>query len=271
MRARAPKAIAALSTLALLIVVPATASAQADAAKPVDKPTAAAQPIPTHEVKAKPGSRFGVTEQGPFSESTTVRGKIDTDLTGVWLLVSNVEVAPGKFRNFPQILKVAKSDKGPVFHLLDVQLPESITASVKAAKVDRWQPTPEMRKTLASDYAKLPLVKEKTIQEMMFDKITYELADPAHYAELGQNEAKLDKALQGSKFAMRMTENYRPRELPKDVAITQLAQRVTIYGFKKVDKDTMEGEQLAGFIAVGMGTPLPFTFNGPFTMYRLAS
>lgn len=269
MRARAQRAGAVLSILVFLIGAPAGALAEATAA-----PTPAAsgaQPIPTHEVKAKPGSRFGTVEQKPFAESTVVNGKVDADMTGVWLLVSNVEVAPGKFRNFPQIIKVAKGASGPEFHLLDLQLPDSITAAVKAAKVDRWQPDAAMLKSLAADWSKLPPWKDKTIQEMMFDKITFELFDPAHYSSFGTDEGKLDKAIQGSKFALRMTENYRPRELPKDVAITQLAQRVTIYGFKKVGKDTMEGEQLAGFIAVGMGTPLPFSFNGPFTMYRLAS
>jgi hypothetical protein len=52
--------------------------------------------------------------------------------------------------------------------------------------------------------------------------------------------------------------------------VTQLAQRVSIYGVKKTDKDMLQGEQLTGFIAVGIAVPLPFTFNGPFVMYRLA-
>lgn len=257
----------------LLLVSPAVSRGEGDAAtKADDKPASdVAKPVPTEQVKSKPGSRFGVVEAGPFDETTLVRGKIDTDLKGVWLLVANIEVAPGKFRNFPQLLKITTGDKGPEFHLLDVKLPENIDKSVKEAKQDKWQPTAEMRKSLAAQWSELPLAKEKTINDFMYDKVKYELTAPDHYGELGQKSDKIDKALGDTKFGVRITENYRPREIPKDVPVTQLAQRVTIYGVKKADKDTLQGEQLTGFIAVGIATPLPFTFNGPFVMYRLAS
>jgi hypothetical protein len=256
----------------LLVGVPSESCGEGDAAKKADESASGApKPIPTEQVKAKAGSRFGVVEAGPFEESTLVRGKVDADLSGVWLLVANLEVAPGKFRNFPQLLKVTSGDKGPQFHLLDVKWPEDIDKSVKEAKASKWQPTPEMRKSLAAQWSTLPIAKEKTINDFMYDRVKYELTAPDHYSEFGAKDEKLDKTLGDSKFGLRITEDYRPRELPKDVPVTQLAQRVTIYGVKTVDKNTLQGEQLTGFVAVGIATPLPFTFNGPFVMYRLAS
>lgn len=258
---------------ALLVLGGSTISrAQGDAGKePADKaPSDVVKPVPTEQVKSKPGSRFGVVEAGPFDETTLMRGKIDADLKGVWLLVANIEVAPGKFRNFPQLLKITIGDKGPEFHLLDVKLPEDIDKSVKNAKADRWQPSAEMRKSLAAQWSQLPLAKEKTINDFMYERVKYELTAPDHYGELGAKDEKLDKTLADSKFGVRITESYKPRELPKDVPVTQLAQRVSIYGVKKTDKDMLQGEQLTGFIAVGIAVPLPFTFNGPFVMYRLA-
>jgi hypothetical protein len=266
--------VAPASVIAALLFLgaPAVSGGEADAGtKPDDKPPShVAKPVPTEQVKSKAGSRFGVVEAGPFAETTLVRGKVDADLKGVWLLVANLEVAPGKFRNFPQLFKITDGGKGPEFHLLDVKLPENIEKSVQEAKHNRWQPTEEMRKSLAAQWSKLPLAKEKTINDFMYDRVKYELTAPDHYGELGAKDEKLDKALGDTKFSVRVTENYRPRELPKDVPVTQLAQRVSIYGVKKADKDMLQGEQLTGFIAVGIATPLPFTFNGPFVMYHLA-
>jgi hypothetical protein len=247
-------------------------SAESGTAKKADDSAAngIAKPVPTEQVKSKPGSRFGVVEAGPFQETTVVRGKVDADLTGVWLLVANLEVVPGKFRNFPQLFKITNGDNGPEFHLLDVKLPEDIDKSVKAAKAERWPPTAEMRKSLAAQWSKLPLAKEKTINDFLYERVQYELTAPDHYGELVPKDEKLDKTLADSKFGVRITESYRPRELPKDVAVSQVAQRVSIYGVKKADKETLHGEQLTGFVAVGIAMPLPFTFSGPFVMYRLA-
>jgi hypothetical protein len=79
----------------------------------------------------------------------------------------------------------------------------------------------------------------------------------------------MNKVLEGSKFAMRITENYKPHELPPDTKVAQLAQRITVYGVKKTEKDVLSGDHALGFVAIGP-LPIPLEFPGSFVMYRLA-
>lgn len=216
-------------------------------------------------------------EAGPIAETTTVRGKIDTDLKGVWLLVARIELAPGKFKSFPQIIKINQGKDGPQFNLLDVKLPEEIDKSVFDANnmtLSRWAPSDEMREKLAKSWAKLPHHKLKTMDDFLYNKIEYTLVAPDGYADIlgpGANTSPgLTNVLKESRFMLKVLEKYKPRQLPANSRVTQLMSRTTIYGVKTVEKGVLKGENSLGFYAAGAGTPLPMTFVGPFEMYRLA-
>ena len=78
------------------------------------------------------------------------------------------------------------------------------------------------------------------------------------------------KLLDGSKVAVRIDEAYQPRDLGPDSRVAQMISRSTIYAVKSVDANLIAGTQSMSLIAVGASSPIPYTFNGPFTMYRLA-
>jgi hypothetical protein len=222
----------------------------------------------------KSGSPFGLADAGPFAEQTTVQGKITVDLTGVWLLVARAELAPGKFKTFPQLLQITKGKSGPEFHLLDVQFPDQMEQSQSQANktLAAWEPSTDTLKLLGKDWSKLPKAKQKTIEEPLYYKIDYLVASPDNYADAFTTRSELtQKVFDGSKVGMKIVEDYKPRELPPDSHVAQLIRRTTFYGVKTEEKDLIKGDITAGFLAAGAGTPLPYQFNGSFAMYRIAS
>jgi hypothetical protein len=202
-------------------------------------------------------------------------GQVEVDLRGIWLLIAYAEVVSGKFKSFPQLLKVTRGEAGPDFHLLDVRFPDALAKQIKEANLKtltKWLPTPEERKMLGENWSQLPPAGEKFLDEFLFDKIAYTLVTPEHYSvEFAKTNEALDKILANSVFAMSVVEDYRPREMEPNARISQLARRSTIYGVKSVDGSEIRGELRVGFIAMGAGMPIPYEFSGPFVMYRLAT
>jgi len=270
-----------LATAIVCAVVPARAQEGAAPTPPAAAATPpAAAPPAAAPAGATPGAEAAVPgpgdlmDQEPFAETTTVQGKLDTDLQGVWLLVAHAQVAKDKFKNFTQMFKVTKGKEGLEFHLLDVRLPANVDASLHDAvrTLTAWVPSADDLKQLGNEWSHLPPAKQKTRQEFLYQKLEYLIAAPKDYAvAFPQRGELIDKALANSKFAMKIEEIYRPRPASTKFAGAQVMERKSYYGATTVDKQVIKGDMITGFVAAGAGTPLPLDFTGPFTMYRLAS
>ena len=269
-----------LAALALVLIASGGARAQAPANQPANvTPVAAATtsgragtPAAVAGTPALPGpAPEDIVDQGPFAEATTVSGKVDIELKGVWLLVGSAEVAPGKFESFPQLLRITAGKSGYEVHLLDVHLPDAIKQSFLETRktMTRWVPSEDARKTLAADWSKLPPTKRKARNELVFGQMHYLIASPADYTHtfLKPSESTAN-VLKDSKLAIQITEDYVPRPVPPDV--WQVARRTSLYGVRTVDENELKGDMSAAFLATGAGTPLPLDFHGTFIMYRLA-
>jgi len=245
------------------VAAPPTAAAAAPPTAGAATPAAASAP--------EPGD---IVDQEPFDETTTVKGKIETNLQGVWLLVAMGEVAKGKYKNFPQLLHVTKGKQGLEFHLLDVRWPESVNRSLLEAKqtLAAWVPSEETLKLLSQDWSHLPTIKQKARDEFLFFKINYLVASPKDYSEaFSQRSDYINKALDNSKLAIKIVEDYRPRPASTKFHGAQVMRRTSYYGAKTITPNGIKGDSITGFVAAGAGTPLPLDFLGTFAMYRLAS
>jgi hypothetical protein len=244
----------------------ATAQPAANATKP-----AAAAGTPVNDP-----NQFGIAEQGPFEEKTTIEGKIETDLQGVWLLIAYPEIIAGKqkYRSFTQILKISQGKDGLEIHIVDAKLPDDIEKPLEEANrktMVQWVPSAEVLQSMGKNWSKYPLAKTKNIMEFLYGKVTFTVSAPDKYDTVyPQRNEKINKALEGSKFSIWIVEDYKPRDLPPDTRISQLMRRTTVYGAKSVEKDVIKGDLSLGFMAAGGGFPLPFEFVGTFTMYRIA-
>jgi len=47
-------------------------------------------------------------------------------------------------------------------------------------------------------------------------------------------------------------------------------ERKSVYVVRSANDSVLEGKQFTGFVAAGPGVPIPITFVGPFSLYRLA-
>jgi hypothetical protein len=255
----------AAMVLALVLAVPAASSAEEGAAKK----EAASQQKPNGRPRVPPAPA------GPFEESTSVEGKIESDLQGVWLLVTTAQIAPGKYKTFPELLKITNGKQGPEFHLLDVRMPEDVQASITKANrtLSSWTPSEKTRKALGQKWAELPKAKEKSIQEFLYGRIEYSVVAPDKFDQVFvKRNPVLDNVLKGSLFGIKVVEDYKPRHnIPPGASVSQLIERQTVYGVKSAQDGIVKGDHILGFVAAGMGTPIPMQFAGPFTMYRLAS
>jgi hypothetical protein len=243
-----------------------------DAAEPAHEasegsPSAASQDQP------KPAATpIGLAKVGPYEESTKVHGKVDAKLDGVWLMVTHAEIGQGRFKTFPQLLRIQNGEEGPEFHVLDVRLPEDVDEAVEQAnkKLEAWEPTTEARKKLAGRWSHLPKYEEKDLSGFIYDKVVFELVSPDQYRSVLGSGPKFDSVLEGSDFSLRVVENYKARKLPPNVKIGQVMQRNTIYAVRSVGESSVKGTIMLGFLTAGVGSPVPLEFGGSFVMYRLA-
>jgi hypothetical protein len=260
-------------TAALALLAPTLTRAEGPSA--TTPPAATAPTAGQAQAAATPAHRtFPPVEAGPIAEDTTVQGKPATDLQGVWLLVVNIETAPGRPKTFPELFKVSAGKNGPVFNLLDVRLPDDVAQAINTANRTGhpWQPDDAALKTLRQNWSTLPPAKLKTLEEFLYAKIHYKVLAPDHYDQASKgSDATADRVLKDSKLALMIEEEYKPRDLGPDSRVAQLMARNSMYGVKQVDKDTLKGDGATGFIAAGSGMPLPFKFAAPFVMYRLSA
>jgi hypothetical protein len=213
-----------------------------------------------------------------INETTKVYGKIPVDLSGTWLLVGHTRMAEGKFRTYPQLLRITrKGDADFTVNLLDVQLPKEMNKAVKAGneKLTAWTPSPEEVERLAKEWSKLPPSTDKDKDVMAGDvayaQMNYDIAAPDKFAEaFPKQDDPLKNLLADSGFTIYVVEGYRPLPVPEGKNVGQLIQRKTVYAVRKAGEKVLEGPQLTGFLAAGLTAPLPFSFGGNFSMYRLA-
>ena len=274
-----------LATLVLVLIGSAGARAEDQGAQAANGTPAAAAttPSPAGPVTGAPGAVAAtplppgmvpgdIVEQGPIEELTEVFGKIDPKLKGVWLLVASAEVAPGKYKNFPQLLKITEGKSGLEFHILDVRLPDAIQQSFLETRrsMALWVPSEEARKTLAADWSKLPAAKQKARDEFLFGHIRYVISTPSEYMTAFPKRSEvMEKVLEGSKLALAITEDFQPR--PPRPNGSQVARRTSVYGAREIGKNEIKGDMFTAFLAMGAGSPLPLDFHGTFVMYRIAS
>jgi len=211
----------------------------------------------------------------PITQTSTQSGKLKTDLSGVWLLVVNVPLAPNKFKTFPQLFKVSKGADGTTFQLLDVLLPDDIANAVKSSnrRFEAWQPDAATLKTLQESWAKLAPAKEKPIDEFLYQQINYTIVAPDKYGDVfAKRDDALDKILKSSAdhFTVMVEEKYQPRDLGPNSRVAQVMGRNAIYGVTSEEKDKIKGEAFTDFIVAGPGFPMPYKLLSPFVMYRIA-
>ncbi|MGH3580031.1 MAG: hypothetical protein ACRERC_21130 [Candidatus Binatia bacterium] len=255
---------AVAAALSMLLLLPAGAGAQMPTTAPAKPPA----PMPSTI------EGFGSVAAKPFTEATRVVGSVTADLSGVWLLLAYTEIGSGKAKTFPQLLKITKGADGPEINLVDVRWPPAMKESLRQANnrtLEAWAPSAEERATLAKSWATLPKQEQKFLDDFHFAKIDYTLIAPDRYGDTLKSDELLNKVLADSKFALKIEEQYYPRDLGElNSRVSQLASRTTIYAFKSSTDTEWKGEQVLGFVAAGAGTPLPLNFSGPFVMQRLA-
>jgi len=247
----------------------------------------AATGVPAQEVVPTPPA--GVSKQAPkvrgtkpppapvvpITQTSSQSGSVKADLKGVWLMVVNVPLAPGKFKTFPQLFKVTAGKDGPTFELLDVLLPADIAESVKSANKSfaAWQPDAAALNTLRQSWSKLEPAKMKAIDELLYQQINYTTVAPDKYGDVfARRDETTDKVLKASAdhFVVMIEEKYQPRDLGENSRAAQLMGRTAVYGATSVEKDKIKGDAFTNFIVAGPGFPMPYKLLSPFVMYRLA-
>ncbi|TMA69004.1 MAG: hypothetical protein E6J77_28520 [Deltaproteobacteria bacterium] len=214
-----------------------------------------------------------------FEEKITVEGNVPIGLGGVWFLVAQTHLAEGRYRTFPELLRVSQGNHaGLGIHLLDVSLPEKIAEAVKTAnkQFTPWTPSAAELTALARRWSKLPRAPKKDpTTDLLLGQVLFTVAAPERFEQVfpRQDEA-LKHVLTDSAVSLQIVENYRPLPVPPQpsgVVITQVMERKSIYGVKKVSSAVLEGDHVTGFIAAGPGFPIPLNFRGTFRMYCLTS
>lgn len=257
------------AAVGLLLAATAGRAEDTTATAPVAAATPAAAAAVSPRIKPPPAPVV------PITESSSLSGKLKTDLKGVWLLVVNVPLAPGKFKTFPELFKVTPGENGPTFHLLDVLMPGDIGAAVASAnrRFEAWQPDAATLNTLRQNWSKLEPAKMKAIDELLYQQINYTVVAPDKYGEVfARRDETLDKILKSSAdhFALMVEEKFQPRDLGENSRVAQVMGRNAIYGVTSVEKDKIKGDALTDFIVAGPGYPMPYKLLSPFVMYRLA-
>src|SRR5438034_11828023 len=78
-----------------------------------------------------------------FEEKITVEGNVPIGLGGVWFLVAQTHLAEGRYRAFPEFLRVSQgNDSGLGIHLLDVSLSGEMGGAGKMANKHLTPSTP---------------------------------------------------------------------------------------------------------------------------------
>lgn len=218
----------------------------------------------------------------PFEEKTTVQGTVPLDLSGVWFVVAHARMAKDpsveKYRTFPQLIRIEpKADGSLNMHLLDVRLPGKLGPTIKALndKLEPWQPSPDDLKLITKELPRLKPVPDKdkdvVAGDVAFAQVQFTVASPDRYAEVfPRQDPSMADALSETAFMLQVVESYRGLPLPQGSNVAPLMQRNSIYGVRNAAANLLEGRQVLGFIAAGIGQPIPISVAGNFRMYRVA-
>ena len=213
----------------------------------------------------------------PFPQETRVVGKAPADLGGAWFLYAQAQFTAGKSRALPpQLITATPGGEGGLqMKVLDVQLPKSIYEPYQNGnrQPQAWEPTPQDVALLRKEWAKLPPATDKDWRksEKEYERVEFTVVSPDKYAEaFADQSSEIHQAIDGSPYALVISEHYRPHPVPAGENVAQALLRKTIYVVRKRSDSLVEGKQFTGYVAAGAGVPLPINTSGPFRLYRLA-
>jgi len=211
-----------------------------------------------------------------YVETTTVDGDIPLDLSGVWLVIADMQLPQEKMNSVPELLTASRKDgAGLTLHILDVRLPAAIDDAIKAAtkKSTRWEPTQKDLGMLSKEWSQLPRPTTRDVKagDVVYGQVDFTLVTPEHYdARFAARKNALSSVLAESAFALEIVERYKPQTLAPGERVAQVMERRSVYGIRKAGDRMIEGKQATGYLAAGPTAPLPLSFSGPFRMYRLS-
>src|SRR5262249_43294720 len=148
----------------------------------------------------------------PIEETTTLKGKVPFDLSGVWFVVPHLHMAKDpnadKTRTMPEIIRVTyEKDGTPTFRLLDARLPPKMAATIKGLndKLQPWNPTEDDLKELAKAYPRMKATPDKdkdiVAGDVAYSQVLYTVAGTDAYADVfPRQDAVMTDLLADSKF-----------------------------------------------------------------------
>ena len=114
--------------------------------------------------------------------------------------------------------------------------------------------------------------KDIVAGDVAYAQVLYTVALPDTYTEVyPQQDPAMKDMLSETAFTIQVMENYRGLPLPPGSNVAPLMQRNTIYGVRNAGPNLLEGKQVVGFIAAGIGQPIPIGTAGAFRMYKIGS
>ena len=212
-----------------------------------------------------------------FPQATRVHGKVPVNMSGAWFLYAQAQFPGDKTRALqPELWTVSqKGEQDVAFRLLDVELPKSIDESYRAGnrQPKAWEPSAADIALLRKQWSKLPPATNKDVHksDVAYGTVDVTVASPEKYGEVfAGGDPGIEEALKGSMFALQVVERFRPLPMPPGENIAQVMERKSVYVVRSANDSVLEGKQFTGFVAAGPGVPIPITFVGPFSLYRLA-
>jgi hypothetical protein len=229
-----------------------TPNAPAQPAANATKPAAASSTPPSDP------RQIGIAEQGPFEESTTIQGNIETDLQGIWLLIAYPEIIAGKekYRSFAQLIKVSKGKDG-------LSSTFSSTSSCRTMSPrhsdDANRKTTPLRRPArdagrTGQSATLPPPRPRIRVPVRQDHAHGGGAGQVDVRSHPQRNEKVNKAPDGKVQHVDRRGSQAARAAP-DTRISQLMRRTTISRRqRRAEKDVIKGDVSLGFLAAATGS-----------------
>ncbi len=213
------------------------------------------QQTATPEIDRSPGSTAVATPvRTPSPESVTQAfGAIPEDLAGLWLMVTQAQVAPNKVRNNFQFYRIQHVENRWTFQRLEKPKHIESLAPLIAAQAEStpFWPTERQLKKLRADREQLVTLPAYP------ESATFQVVHLRSKEEI-PSQPPPPPAAAGAKLAIEFLE--------RTESSTSLSA-VSFY-VKKMEKDRMEGDIHALTLVAGMGV-VPIITPGKFVMYRI--
>jgi hypothetical protein len=188
----------------------------------------------------------------PFGETTEVKGKIDYDLAGLWLVSENHDLKAGKMYPLIQLYRISKDDKGSLqVNLIDWALPDPVAAALKQAqqKQEKWVPSESDLQAIARKLETDPPAIDPRRRARHIVSLAKDL----------DSSSRAAKASAGSIFAI--------QSLFQPAAKPPYGQS---YYVKKVSENEISGDFTMGSVPESpIGFPLPVGTTGTFRWLRV--